>query len=123
TSGAPIAGIQLVLFESGKELSVREVSTGAGGSYEAPFLRPGSYTVKIDANHFQTFQADGIRLLAGQVRHFDTKLKPEARDETVLLDETSAPVQSQNGTVAGLIDFKQAWQDTPFVDLHPSVLP
>ena len=66
TSGAPIAGIQLVLFESGKELSVREISTGAGGHYDAPFLRPGVYIVKIDANHFQTFEANGILLLAGQ---------------------------------------------------------
>ena len=122
-SGAPIAGIQLLLFESGKELSVREISTGAGGRYDAPFLRPGVYIVKIDANHFQTFEANGILLLAGQERHFDAKLKPEARDETVLLDETSTPVQSQNGTVAGIIDFKRAWQDAPFVDLHPSVLP
>src|ERR1039457_3939351 len=123
TSGAPVGGIQLVLFESGKELSVREVSTGAGGHYEAPFLRPGSYKVKIDANHFQTFEADGILLLAGQERHFDAKLKPEARDEAVLLDESSIAVPSQNGTVAGIIDFKRAWQDAPFVDLHPSVLP
>jgi Carboxypeptidase regulatory-like domain len=123
TSGAPIAGIQLVLFESGKELAVREISTGGGGHYDAPFLRPGSYKVKIDANHFQTLEADGILLQAGQVRHFDAQLKPEARDETVSLDETATPVQSQNGTVSGIVDFKRSWQDAPFVDLHPSALP
>ena len=123
TAGAPIPGIQLVLFESGKELSVREVSTGAGGHYYAPFLRPGSYTVKIDANRFQTFEAEGILLVAGQERHFDAQLKPEARDETVLLDEKSTPQQTHNGTVSGIVDFKRAWQDAPFVDLHPSALP
>jgi hypothetical protein len=122
-SGAPVAGVQLVLFETGKELSVREVSTGASGLYEAPYLRPGTYIVKIDANHFQTFEAGGILLQAGQVRNFDARLKPEARDETVLLDEKSTPVQTQNGTVSGIIDFRRAWQDAPFVDLHPSVLP
>src|ERR1017187_4521028 len=122
-SGAPIPNIQLVLFESGKELSVREVSTGSGGRYTAPFLRPGSYPVKIDANHFQTFQAEGILLVAGQEGHFDAQLKPEARDETVLLDEKSTPQQTHTGTVDGIIDFKRAWQDAPFVDLHPSALP
>jgi hypothetical protein len=122
-SGAPIPNIQLVLFESGKELSVREVSTGAGGNYAAPFLKPGSYTVKIDANHFQTFEAEGILLVAGQERHFDAQLKPEARDETVLLDEKSTPQQTHNGTVTGIVDFKGRWQDAPFVDLHPSALP
>jgi len=123
TAGTPIPGIQLVLFESGKEFSVREVSTGAGGRYYAPFLRPGSYTVKIDANRFQTFQADGMLLVAGQERHFDAQLKPEARDEAVLLDEKSTPLQTQNGTVSGIVDFQRTWQDAPFVDLHPSALP
>ena len=123
SSGTPLEGIQLVIFETGKELSVREISTGAGGSYDAPFLRPGSYIVKIDANHFQTFQADGILLIAGQVRRFDASLKPEARDETVLVNEPPTFVQSQNGAVAGIVNFKLAWQDSPFVDLHPSVLP
>src|ERR1035437_5509699 len=123
TSGTPIPNIQLVLFESGKELSVREVSTGSGGHYTAPLLRPGSYTIKIDANHFQTFEAEGILLVAGQERHFDAQLKPEARDETVLLDEKSTPQQTHNGTVTGIVDFKRAWQDAPFVDLHPSALP
>ena len=123
TSGTPLPGIQLVLFESGKELSVREISTGVGGNYAAPFLRPGTYTVKIDANRYQTFQADGILLQAGQARHFDAQLKPEARDETVRRDEAAAPIQSQNGTVAGIVDYKGTWQDTPFVDLHPSVFP
>ena len=102
---------------------MREVSTGSGGRYTAPLLRPGSYTVKIDANHFQTFEAEGIVLMAGQERHFDAQLKPEARDETVLLDEKSTPQQTHTGTVDGIVDFKRAWQDAPFVDLHPSALP
>ena len=123
SSGTGLERIQLVIFETGKELSVREISTGAGGAYDAPFLRPGSYVVKIDANHFQTFQAEGIVLMAGQVRRLDPQLKPEAHDATVLINEPPVVVQSQNGAVAGIVDFKLAWQDTPFVDLHPSVLP
>jgi len=123
SSGAGLEGIHLAIFEAGKELSVREISTGAGGAYDAPFLRPGSYVVKIDADHFQTFQAEGIVLMAGQVRRLDPQLKPEAHDATVLINEPPVVVQSQNGAVAGIVDFKLAWQDTPFVDVHPSVLP
>ena len=99
SSGTGLEGIQLVIFETGKELSVREISTGAGGAYDAPFLKPGSYVVKIDANHFQTFQAEGIVLVAGQVRRLDPQLKPEAHDETVLINEPPTVVQSQNGAV------------------------
>ncbi len=106
SSGTPLEGIHLVIFETGKELSVREISTGSGGQFDAPFLRPGSYVVKIDADQFQTFEADGIVLIAGQVRHLDAKLKPEARDETVLVNEPPTVVQSQNGAVSGIVDFR-----------------
>ena len=123
TAGKGVVGVQLVIFESGKELSVREINTTKGGIYEAAFLRPGTYIIKIDANHYQTFEADGIVLKAGQERNYDAQLKPEARDETVQLDEASSPVLSQSGMVSGRVDFKQAWQDAPFMDLHPSVLP
>ena len=123
TAGKPVVGIQLVIFDSGKELSVREITTSKGGIYNAPFLRPGTYVIKIDANHYQTFEADGIVLQAGQERNYDAQLKPEARDETVLLDEAASPVLSQNGTDSGMVDFKRAWQDAPFADLHPSVFP
>lgn len=123
SSGTPLEGVQLVIFETGKELSVRQISTGGGGTYDAPFLRPGSYIVKIDANHFQTFEADGILLIPGQVRRFDASLKPEARDESVQIKEPPTFMQSQNGAVAGIVDFKRSWQESPFVDLHPSVFP
>src|SRR5260370_7543537 len=123
SSGTPLEGVQLVISESGTELSVREVSTGGGGTDDAPFLRPGSYIVKIDANHFQTFEADRILLIPGQVRRFDASLKPEARDETVKDNESPTFVQSQNGAVAAIVTFKLAWQHTPFGALHPSALP
>ncbi len=123
SSGAPLAGIPLVVFEAGRELSVRQISSGAGGQYDAPFLSPGTYTIKIDADKFQTFQADGITLIPGQARRFDAVLKPEARDETVLIHEAPALVQSQSGPLTGIVDFRSAWQDTPFVDLHPSLFP
>src|SRR5262245_27819717 len=87
SSGTGLEGIQLVIFESGRERSVRQISTGAGGAYDAPFLKPGSYVVKIDADHFQTFQAEGLLLVAGQVRQLDPQLKPEAHDATVLINE------------------------------------
>ena len=89
SSGTPLEGIQLV------DLRDRQGTVGTrnlhrrGRLYDAPFLRPGSYIVKIDANHFQTFEADGILLIAGQVRRFDAQLKPEARDETVLRQRTA----------------------------------
>jgi hypothetical protein len=122
-SGTGLKGVPLVILEAGKELSVREISTGAGGSYDAPFLQPGTYIVKIDADRFQTFQADGIILIPGQVRRFDVTLKPEAKEEPAVVHEAPTPVQSQSGPLAGIIDFRLAWQDAPFVDIHPSLFP
>jgi hypothetical protein len=122
-NGAGVQGIRMLLFENGKEFAVRQVTTSASGDYTAPMLRPATYTAKIDAVHYQTLQIDNITLQAGQVRYFDVELKVEARDETLMQDEAGKPLLTQTGTVAGLVDLKRLWQDTPYVDLHPSMLP
>ena len=86
-SGTPLKNIQVTVFETGKELSVRDVFTNSGGAFEAPFLHPGSYHVKIEANNFETYEADGIVVEAGQIRRVEARLKPESRDEKTAVHE------------------------------------
>ena len=62
-------------------------------------------------------------LTAGHVRTYDAALEPASGDETVRTSEAARSAQSQTGTVAGTAWFRKEWQDTPFVDLHPSTLP
>ena len=122
-SGTPLKNIQVTLFETGKELSVRDVYTNSGGAFEVPFLHPGSYHVKIEANNFETYEADGIVVEAGQIRRVEARLKPESRDEKTAVHEAPVQLPSQGGTISGIVNYKERWQDAPFVDIHPSVFP
>ena len=64
TTGAPIPGIQLVLWEATKELSIREVTTTVGGHYAAPFLKPGTYNVRASGPGDQAGGLGGPRKVA-----------------------------------------------------------
>jgi hypothetical protein len=122
-SGTPLKNIEVILFEDGKDLSVRKVVTNSGGAFEIPFVRPGSYLIKIDANTFETYEADGIVVEAGQIRRVDARLKPESRDEKTQVHEAPTQLNFQSGTVSGIVNYKELWQDAPFVDIHPTVFP
>jgi hypothetical protein len=122
-SGTPLKNIEVILFEDGKDLSVRKVVTNTGGEFEISFVRPGSYLIKIDANNFETYEADGIAVEAGQVRRVEAHLKPESKDEKTQIHEDPLALNSQSGTVSGVVNYKDRWQDAPFADIHPSLFP
>ncbi len=122
-SGTPLKNIEVILFEDGKDLSVRKVNTNGGGEFEVAFVRPGSYMIKIDANNFETYEADGILVQAGQVRRIEAHLKPESKDGKTQVHEQPLAPTAQGGTVSGVVNYKERWQDAPFADIHPTVFP
>jgi Carboxypeptidase regulatory-like domain/TonB dependent receptor len=122
-SGTLLKNIEVTLFEDGKDLSVRKVVTNGSGDFEIAFVRPGSYLIKIDANNFETYEADGIVVEAGQIRRVEAHLKPESKDEKTQVHEAPLALNTQSGTVAGVVNYKERWQDAPFADIHPSLFP
>ncbi|MEO8595575.1 MAG: TonB-dependent receptor [Candidatus Solibacter sp.] len=123
TAGAVVPNVQVTIHEAGKELSVRAISSDARGRYDAPLLKPGTYTIKFDGAHFQVLETEGVTLIAGQVRILDVEVKPESGEDSEQSSEAARPAQTQSPTVTGHVDFRKLWQDSPFMDLHPSVLP
>lgn len=117
--GAPLEGIILSISEEDKETSTREVTTKAGGVYEATFLNPGVYRINIE----EIFMAQGIRLEPGQVRRFDVKMPPEETEEVVTVREKPTVLQPESGALAHPVDYKARWQDAPAAETHPSAFP
>jgi hypothetical protein len=73
------------------------VTTNAEGNYSIPFLRPGIYSMSIEASGFKKFVRDKQELQVGQTATIDVTLEIGAASETVtitaeiaLLDETKA---------------------------------
>ena len=103
-TGGVIAGAMVAVTNSQTGVARNLVADGAG-EYNAPNLTPGTYTVKVTANGFQTFERQNITLGLGQDARVDAQLAPGQVTQTVevtaaapLLDTTSAVVSGTVGT-------------------------
>ena len=52
SSGAAVAGVKVEVKNPGTNIAVTTVTDGAG-QYAAPFLKPGSYSVTVEAAGFK----------------------------------------------------------------------
>jgi Carboxypeptidase regulatory-like domain/TonB-dependent Receptor Plug Domain len=73
-SGAVIAGAKVTVKNTGTGLE-RSTETSADGSYSAPELPIGSYTVTVVQQGFQTFIATGVVVDVATERRVDAALK------------------------------------------------
>ncbi len=63
---APIAGAQVILT-NGRQLRLSD----ADGAYTFPALRPGDYTVRVNASAFNATTSPVLKVVAGQTTRFD----------------------------------------------------
>ncbi len=73
--------------------------TDAGGVYRFPSLVPGTYTVKIELQGFQTNVREGIQVLVGQTTPIDVSLKVATLAETVTVAGQSPTVDTTSANV------------------------
>src|SRR5262249_38688278 len=69
-----------------KNLGTNETTTAntdSGGDYRAPFLRPGSYSITVEATGFKKVTRDKIELVISQMATFDFALETGAISEQV----------------------------------------
>src|SRR5258706_8076493 len=60
-SGAVIAAAKIVIINSGTHAKL-EVVSNEEGSYTAPLLPPGAYSVHVTAQGFKSFEQTGVQL-------------------------------------------------------------
>src|SRR5579875_2924681 len=104
-TGAAIPGATVVIHSNATNTDVRTVTTDSSGNYSATNLQPGDYTVNIKQPGFSTFSAQNVVLLVAQKHTLDAQLKTGQLSQTVVVQETTTPVQTttaeQSGTVTG----------------------
>src|SRR5690349_10136483 len=61
-SGAVIPNAKVTLTDTDKNISVRTVTSGAGGEFSLPSLPIGRYAVTVEMPNFQTFVQSGLVL-------------------------------------------------------------
>ena len=100
-SGAVIAGAKVSIIDL--ERNVTPLVTDSAGEYTAPSLTPGQYTVRAEAQGFQTVEHSGISLGVGQAIRVDLQLTPGAQTQTVTVSEQAATVDTTTEVIANTV--------------------
>jgi hypothetical protein len=109
-SGAVIHGATLTLMNDATR-DKRDTVTNDEGYFAFPALLTGSYSVKVSAKGFKTYEQHGIALSAGDVRKL-TGLVLQIGDqgETVSVEANTQIIPVENGQRAALLDYKDIQQ-------------
>ncbi len=102
-SGASIPNATVVVKNEGNGVE-RRTTTNTEGFYIVTNLPPATYTVRVDATGFRTFQQTGNKLNAGIGTSVDATLQVGAVTQTVEVSASVAALQSESATVGKLVD-------------------
>src|SRR5215470_13809541 len=106
SSGAavPGAGVTIKNLDTGL---TRTVSTSEDGSYAAPELPIGNYSVTVEKAGFKTGVVSGAKVEVSSERRVDFTLQPGQLSQTVEVQGEELPiVESTSNTLGGIIESK-----------------
>ncbi len=87
-AGAVVVVANLILRDAaGAE---RRAASDAEGRYAFAGLAPGTYTLRVEARGFQTFEAAGVSVVAGRRRELDVRLAVALERQEVIVGAESA---------------------------------
>jgi len=81
-SGAVIPGAKVTITNNGTNVTTT-ANTSSAGTYNVTGLVPGTYTVKVEANGFQTSSLNSVNVAVGQTATENATLKTGQASQTV----------------------------------------
>jgi hypothetical protein len=97
-SGANVAGAKVTITNTDRNQVVREITTETAGTYTAPLLPIGTYSLKVEAKGFKTETRTGIILNVNDDLKINIAMQVGAITDTV--EVKSEPVAVELGTTA-----------------------
>lgn len=119
-SGAAITGVPVQL----RNINTNEVAAGvtdSQGSYTVPFLRPGNYSVTVEAPGFKKAIRDGLALNVGQTATINVSLELGAITDQVTVTAETPMLETANADRGTVID-EQAVRELPLNARNPFML-
>jgi Carboxypeptidase regulatory-like domain/TonB dependent receptor len=102
-TGALVPGAVVTVTNVGTNISVR-AETNEEGSYTVPSLRPGDYSVTIEASGFTKTLRSGITLQVAQVARVDVTLQAGQVTEVVEVAGAAPLLETQTSSRGSVID-------------------
>ncbi len=129
SSGAAVAGVNVVITESAKGTSTQYV-TDQNGEYSAQFLIPGTYSVGASKEGFKRSVSDNVVLDVDQKARVDVTLEIGQVSQTLEVTASAPLVRSESAELGEIVGQRQV-QDLPLngrnfaqlVNLVPGVTP
>jgi outer membrane receptor protein involved in Fe transport len=104
SSGAAVPGATVTIKNLDTGL-VRTVTTSEDGSYAAPELPIGNYSVSVEKAGFKTGLITGIKVEVSSERRADVTLQPGQLAQTVIVQGEELPmVESTSNTLGGVVE-------------------
>src|SRR6202451_1565404 len=94
-TGAAIPGARVTIASVDNGLT-RSVLTDAAGRFSFPQLKPGPYSVKAEADRFESQQNESVQAGLGQKQTVDFTLKIAASSQNVIVTERAPLINPQN---------------------------
>lgn len=107
-----------------KNIGTNEVSTAttnSEGNYRVPFLRPGAYSITVEANGFKKATRDNIELVISQAATFDFALETGNVSDSVTITGEAAVIETATADRGGVID-RQKVVELPLNARNPFML-
>jgi Carboxypeptidase regulatory-like domain len=97
-SGGSVAGADVQIIDTRIEVLVRKLPTASDGSFVAPLLPPGTYSVVVNKSRFFQAKADSIEVRVTETTKVTITLKPGAVSERVEISAQVTAVETTNAT-------------------------
>jgi hypothetical protein len=110
--GAAMPGVAVTITSSALVAGTATGATDAGGAYRFPSLPPGTYTVRIELQGFQTTIRENVAVLVGQTTPLDLSMRVATLAETVTVSGASPVIDTTSANVAVNLS-EQLLQNTP----------
>ena len=101
-SGGVIVGATVTIIDTQRG-PARTLTTDQAGEYNAPNLLPGTYTVRLEANGFQTLNRENVTLEVGKEVRVDLTPTPGATNQSVTVSEALPLVDTTSATLGGVL--------------------
>ena len=104
--GAIVPGANVVIrnLDTGQE---RNLKTGGEGTYVAPFLPLGKYTVTVTTAGFNKVAQENIEVTLNQTRVINFTLQPSSLTEAVVVTPDAAPINTTNAEIKGTLNAQE----------------
>jgi Carboxypeptidase regulatory-like domain len=105
-TGSVIPGATVTVTSQGTGLT-RQVNTDGSGHYLVPLLPVANFTIRVEAQGFQTTTQKDVRLQVDEQREIDFTLNPASVTATVEVTATEVAVETTNPTLGQVINAEQ----------------